>query len=499
MKNFKFILITFFISFTNLLISQNFQWQGLQKPIDGILYTYCNTDALNNTFVLGSMSGSNIVVGTSTYNPINPDGIIIKYDANGAVVWSSAIAGIGVERCSGISFDANGNFYIVGTTNSSLITVGSSTFSNIGGFTNPDYSTFITKFDSNFNLVYFKIVSHADNMYTFGIKLSLGLNSILISNVIPYSSHIVFGSNTYTAQNDNSYIASFDLNANLNWINFYASPGYIGISDVIVQKNDDIYFAGSTSSQSFVIGGYTLSGISFSVYAGFVGKMSPSGNIKWLKTFPNTNVANLKLTSINTNSIYLGIAFTSSALAIASNTYSSQNSDCLLAQMDSLGNYQWSKLISGNQADNIGSLSVNQNNYLYVVGTSSSSVLSTTNYSAANTNTVSNLFFAAFDTQGKDWGLLMSSRPNANAANGLSPYAIAMDANNNAYIVGYNSYSDLVCGTYTITNTSQNSTFMAKIKLLNGVGINEYHSFADDIQLYPNPTNNLLYFGSNQV
>jgi hypothetical protein len=227
--------------------------------------------------------------------------------------------------------------------------------------------------------------------------------------------------------------------------------------------------------------------------------MSPSGNIKWLKTFPNTNVANLKLTSINTNSIYLGIAFTSSALAIASNTYSSQNSDCLLAQMDSLGNYQWSKLISGNQADNIGSLSVNQNNYLYVVGTSSSSVLSTTNYSAANTNTVSNLFFAAFDTQGKDWGLLMSSRPNANAANGLSPYAIAMDANNNAYIVGYNSYSDLVCGTYTITNTSQNSTFMAKIKLLNGVGINEYHSFADDIQLYPNPTNNLLYFGSNQV
>ncbi len=495
MKSLLIPLITLFSSIYLSVNSQNYKWDWLKGGVNGFTAYQNVTDNSGNTYVVGSIGQANTVIGTTTYNPINGDGVLIKYDNNGNVLWSVVISGNAGEVFSGISIDGSGNLFLTGMTEGTLVTIGSSTFSNSGAFSFPDIVPFISKFDSNGNLLFLKFIGHTNYLSAISLKIKVGTNSVLIYGSSLLSSTLSISNNTFVSQNTDFFMASFDINANLNWVKFYSAPSYDFLSDLIVQKNDDVCFAGSTTSPSLTIENYTISNPTGTTNLGFVTLMNSMGNIKWLKTFSNADVSNPKLAALNTNAIYLGISFSSSALSIGSNTYASQNNDCLISQIDSLGNYNWSKLISGNNGGRIGSLAVNQNNYVYATGTSSSSVLSTSNYSVASSNTVNNLFFAAFDAHGKDWCILISSRPNSTSFSNIIPFSISMDANNNGYIVGTNQL-DLVCGSYTISNTSQAPSFMAKIKLLNGVGIQESFLEKNEINIFPNPASSVLNFNS---
>jgi len=495
MQSIKLTFTTIITIVALTLNAQNYKWDWLKGGVNGFTAYQNLTDNSGNTYVVGTIGQANTVIGTTTYNPVNGDGVLIKYDINGNVLWSVVLGGNAGEVFSGISFDANGSIYLTGYTTGSLVSVGSSTYINTGAFSFPDYAPFISKYDANGNITSLKFFGHSTYLHPNFLKINVGSNSVIINGLCMINSTLSIGNNTLNSQNTDFFIASFDLNANLNWTKFYSSPGYEGITDLTVQKNDDIYFAGITSSQSLVIGTNTLSSPNSTTNLGFLGRMNAAGNLKWFKTFANANVPNIRIASQNTNTIYIALPFSSASLSIGSNNYSSQNYDCIIAQMDSLGSYKWSKLISGNSGANILALSVNQTNYMYIAGVSSSSVLSTSNFSIANSNTVSNLFFTAFDAQGNDWGLLMSSRPNSATLNGISPYSISMDSNNNGYIVGRNN-SDLICGTHTISNTTQAPTFLAKIKLLNGVGIQESLTTNNDVVIFPNPAASALNFNS---
>jgi len=496
MKKIKPTLATIIIIISFNLSSQNFQWDWLKKGFDGLDIVTSMADDNGNVYAAGIITASNTVIGTSTYNAVGgQDGILIKYDTNGNVLWSTVITGNGGEAFTGLSFDVNGNIYLCGYSTSTLVSAGSSTFTNTGGFSFPAFAPFISKIDNIGNLIYLKFIGQSSYLNHNYFKINVGSNSIIVNGLCLINSTLSIGTNTLNSQNTDFFIASFDLNANLNWVKFYNSSGYDAVTDLNVQKNDEIYFAGITTSQTLVVGTNTLSSPNSTTNLGFLGRMNSSGNLKWFKTFANANVPNIKLATINTNSLHIALSFASASLSIGTNSYSSQNYNCIVAQTDSLGNYKWSKLINGNNGVNIAALSVNQNNYIYIAGISSSSMLSTTSFSIATSNSTSNLFFAAFDTQGNDWGVLMSSRPNSSTLNGINPYSISIDANNNGYIIGRNN-SDLVCGTQTISNTIQAPSFIAKIKLLNGVGIQETFETTNDIALYPNPTSSSINFNS---
>jgi hypothetical protein len=233
--------------------------------------------------------------------------------------------------------------------------------------------------------------------------------------------------------------------------------------------------------------------------------MGPTGNLKWLQTINNANVGYhyymyndypiFNIAALNTNAICLAFSFSSNSLSIGTDTYSSQYYDCLIAQIDSMGNYIWSKTISGNQGTGLIDIAVNKNNYIYVLGVSSSTILSTSNYSIINSNPVSNLFFTAFDAQGQDYGLIMSRRTHTITNNYIEPYSISMDSNNNGYLVGYLN-SDLICGTQSITSSPQNNFFLSKIKSSNALGIKNQVETSDDLNVYPNPAKSSINIDS---
>lgn len=495
MKNLKTTLevIILFISFN--LSSQNFQWDWLKKSPDKVTMVANVTDNANNTIVAGSIYGINTSVGSTTYNASTGDGIIIKYDTNGNVLWSVSIGGNGSENCDAISADASGNIFVVGWTTSTVVTISNSTLSYAGGLGALDYAMFISKFNSSGNLMYFKTVSHGDFIQSGLLKLRLGSNSILLTDRFVTNEKISFGSYSLTAQNYDAYIASFDLNANLNWVKFYSTSKDEIISDLTIQKNDDIYFTGVTNSHSLVIGSNTLSSPSNSTSLGFIGRMNSVGNVKWLNTYTNYAVGMSLITAPNPNCVYLGFSFASSSLSLGSNTFSSQNGAGVIAQIDSMGNFIWSKLISGNNGLTIKCMAVNKNNHLYVIGNTSSNVLSTTNFSIANINSVNNFYFTAFDSQGNDLGFLISSRTTTTNFSRVDPNSISMDVNDNGYVVGY-LYSDLICGTNTITSLPQASYFMVKVKFIHGLGIQESFVSNNDLIIFPNPTSSSLNFNS---
>ena len=115
------------------------------------------TDANGNVLVIGHFTSPTITFGTTTLINTNAfsDIFIVKYDANGNVLWAKSASGKTQDTGIGITTDANGNILVTGGFTSSTITFGITTLSNadtsLGGA-----DIFIVKYDTNGNVLWAK-------------------------------------------------------------------------------------------------------------------------------------------------------------------------------------------------------------------------------------------------------------------------------------------------------------------------------------------------------
>jgi hypothetical protein len=104
------------------------------------------TDANGNVYITGTFQGSLIIFGNDTLHN-NATGtlavFVAKYDANGNVLWARSGGGSGTDYTYGICTDANNNVFIEGYSGSSLMTFDTITLSNSSG-----QHVFIVKYDS---------------------------------------------------------------------------------------------------------------------------------------------------------------------------------------------------------------------------------------------------------------------------------------------------------------------------------------------------------------
>jgi len=141
-------------------------------------------DASGNAYVTGYFYsptitfGSNILTNAGSY-----DVFIVKYDANGNVLWATSPVGTDCDGGISLALDASGNAYVTGWFDSPTITFGSYALTNAG-----KYDMFLAKMksgNSGINKVYNTVnISGYPNPATSTITIETPVKgSLSINNI----------------------------------------------------------------------------------------------------------------------------------------------------------------------------------------------------------------------------------------------------------------------------------------------------------------------------
>src|ERR1051326_6466131 len=102
-------------------------------------------DNQGNIYITGSFNSSVIIFGSDTLK--SPNGLdevfVVKYNSTGNVIWARGSLGVGSGQARSLTIDSSGNIYVTGTYNNSIV-FDSDTLNNAGFF--------LLKYDSNGNI-----------------------------------------------------------------------------------------------------------------------------------------------------------------------------------------------------------------------------------------------------------------------------------------------------------------------------------------------------------
>ncbi len=116
-------------------------------------------DAAGNIFTAGSFTSLTIEFGditlTNTVNDGSADMFIVKYNAEGNVLWAKSGGGIGWDNASSIAADASGNVFVIGNFQSPSVSFGSIALRNTDR-TGKTTNMFFVKYDASGNVLWAK-------------------------------------------------------------------------------------------------------------------------------------------------------------------------------------------------------------------------------------------------------------------------------------------------------------------------------------------------------
>ncbi|MCH8839506.1 MAG: SBBP repeat-containing protein [Planctomycetes bacterium] len=141
-------------------------------------------DSAGNVYIAG-------VTSTGPSNFADHDAFVIKYDANGMLLWSKQFGTVGDDQITGVSSDGLGNVYISGHTSGSL-----------GGTNAGSGDAFFSKYDANGALLWTEQLGTSSDDCSHGVSAD-GLGNVYISGTTLGS---LGGTN---AGNADAFIAKF--------------------------------------------------------------------------------------------------------------------------------------------------------------------------------------------------------------------------------------------------------------------------------------------------
>lgn len=301
-----------------------------------------------------------------------------------------------------------------------------------------------------------------------------------------YSGYVV------TDQDDNIYMTSTVENGAPTTAGVHQTTYGGGISDVMFSKFDknggliwSTYFGGSGEDASYQLGlmpdggivitGYTTSSSKISTtgahdtsYGGgasdvFLAVFETDGKIRWSTYFGGSGLDGEPAIAVDqAENIYLtGITTSTSAIATDSSFQSVKkaNEDGFLAKFDKNGKRLWSTYYGGAGYDAFYSVTVDQNNNVYVGGESSSTQLATLGAFKTNYGGAEDGFIAKFDQNGKRlWASYFGSTGRE------AILLVAFDNQNNLYLIGPSSSNSGIAspGAYSEFRSGNYDVFVAK-------------------------------------
>jgi hypothetical protein len=457
-----------------------------------------STDAWGNVYVTGSFQSSSITFGSTVLTNAGYANIFItKYDSNGTVLWAKSAGGTEVAYGNNVSTDAAGNVYVTGSFSSSSITFDSTVLTNAGNYA--DYDIFITKYDSNGNVLWAKSAGGIDSDNALGISTDASGNVYLTGYFESYS--ITFGSTVLTGYHD-IFITKYDSNGTVLW----AKSAGGGLDDlasgVSTDASGNVYVTGSFESPSITFGSTVLTNTN-EVYNSpdiFITKYDSNGTVLWAKSAGGTDAdAAFSISTDGVGNVYVTGWFQSYSITLGSTVLTNAGYyDIFITKYDSNGSVLWGKNAGGTGYDGANSVSTDAGGNVYVTGSFGSDSITVGSTTLTNAGGGwADIFITKYDSTGTVlWAKSVGGTTSDNAT------STSTDALGNVYITGGFSSPSITFGSTVLTNATAGYAdfFIGKLSSTVTTDIDENH-FSEGIKVFPNPfssqailqTGNLLH------
>lgn len=476
-------LLFSFILFSGFINAQDFQWA---KSGEGSAFETGQrvaTDTNGNVYVTGYFDSSSITFGTTTLtnsNTSTADIFVVKYDANGNVLWATSTGGTNNDQANDIATDTDGNVFITGSFQSSSITFGSTVLSNTSSAGSLDI--FVVKYNSSGNVVWAKSVGGTGGTINEeGEGIATDTNGNVLVTGYVRSSSVNFGTTALTSSGQaDIFIVKYDTNGNTLWARRDGGGGADYGNSIATDPNGNLCITGYFYSGTITIGSDTLTNNSqSSLYDIIVVKYDANGNPIWARSAGgNVNDYGLDLVTDSNGNVFVTGFFTNFAITFGSTTLqNSGTKDLFVVKYDTTGNVAWANKAGGTDNEEGLGIATDNNGNVYVTGYFYSSSI---NFGATTLNQTgaSDIYIVKYDNNGNVlW---------ARSTGGIDieqAYGIATSGADNIYLTGTFLSSTIPFGTTTLVSAGNYDAFTAKIG--QNLVVSEHQ--IQSIKIYPNP------------
>ena len=293
----------------------------------------------------------------------DPDGMIIKYDSEGAIEWVQQIGGIGYERINAVSETKDGGYIVGGQFDSSSIDL-----DNGASLTNKGSADgMIIKYDSEGAIEWVQGIGGTDSDNVTSV-IGTRDGGYVVGGYFRSTIELGNGVSLTSKGNYDGMVIKYDSGGVVEW-----AQG-IGEKDF-----DYIYSVAETSDGSYVVGGHYRGAIDLGNNIGLsykgsddgmVIKFSSDGVIERAHTIGGGQYDYIKSVALTSDGGYIaGGYFDSESIDLENGIKLTNNDeyDGMIIKYDSEGKAEWAKVIGGTDYDYIESVASTSDGG-YIVG-----------------------------------------------------------------------------------------------------------------------------------
>jgi gliding motility-associated-like protein len=249
------------------------------------------TDPNGNVYLAGSFSSSSISFGSISLANTNNNGMysydfyIVKFDANGNILWAKSGGGSYSDAAYSMAVDDLGNAFIAGEFGSLFVTIGPFTLlqqNNTPGWATTD--VFLAKYNSNGDVLWARRAGGYLSETEITVSAGNSGSVFLAGNFL--GPEITFGTTTFTnnnPENNNLFLAKYAAGGDIQWALSFGGAGDELVRSVASDKYGNAYITGYSNSTSIAFGSISLNNPSGGGNL-FVVKLNTDGNPLWTKS-----------------------------------------------------------------------------------------------------------------------------------------------------------------------------------------------------------------------
>jgi hypothetical protein len=491
-------------------------------------------DGSGNSVIIGATNSTSGMATSGAYqtsNGGNNDVFIAKFNASGARQWATYYGGSGDDYGSGIAVDGTGNIVITGYSysTSGIATTGAYQTSYGGG----NWDAFIAKFNASGARQWATYYGGSGDDDGLGIAIDGNGNIVITGYTYSTSGIATTGANqiSYGGGSSDAFIAKFNTSGARQWATYYGGSNYDYGYGVAIDGSGNIVITGYTASTSGIAttGAYQTSGGGTN-YDAFIAKFNASGARQWATYYGGSGGDNSYGIAVDSNGNIMITGYTASTSGIATtNAYQSSGggtyTDAFIAKFNPAGARQWATYYGGSNDDYCYGIAVDGSGNMVITGStySTSGIATTGAYQTSFGGGFYDAFIASFTSGGGLPVQLTSFDAKLVNKNGvLCTWQTASELNNDRFeierslqptansqwqtvgkVKGNGTTSSVSSYQFTdalSTNNYQPSTIYYRLRQvdfdgkssLSDVRVLKLNEVNDEINIYPNPTNDVL-------